>query len=287
MRRLIVAAVLASVSVAAEAADLADLPILRGPVSEGLSSSSVNWQGIYIGGHYGYSSQDFDFSKTAQGLQRALVRNSDLATVIPDWELLGTSNVRWQGFGGFAGYNWQFTDVIGGIEINYTRFTSKPTASTGSLTRLGVNPPDAAPPPGHTYTYDLTLTGNGEAKVNDLLNLRARGGWDAGIFMPYAFAGLAIASVDVKRSASITGLRHDNYFEGSTSRDDVTSCCMASKAENQKNLLTFGFSAGLGTEILLTQNIFLRAEYEYVQLPVAKDTLMQLHTIRGGIGAKF
>ena len=53
MRRFLLAAVMCVTAMSgARAADLSDLPILRGPV--GLSSTRVNWQGYYAGGQGGF-----------------------------------------------------------------------------------------------------------------------------------------------------------------------------------------------------------------------------------------
>ncbi len=83
---------------------------------------------------------------------------------------------------------------------------------------------------------------------------------------------------------ALTLTRYDN-FNGVRTIDSVTT--QDNRSENQETLLTFGFNAGIGFEYLLMQNIFLRAEYEYVQLPLAKDTIIQLNTGRVGLGAKF
>jgi hypothetical protein len=44
-------------------------------------------------------------------------------------------------------------------------------------------------PAGHNYNYDATVSANASIKITDLATFRARGGWSAGNFMPYAFAG--------------------------------------------------------------------------------------------------
>ena len=54
MRRFLLAVVMCGVVAGAQAADLPDLPILRGSYTDGLTSSRVNWQGFYIGGQGGY-----------------------------------------------------------------------------------------------------------------------------------------------------------------------------------------------------------------------------------------
>ena len=58
MRRFLLAAMMFGAVTGARAADLSDLPILRGSYTDGLTSSKVNWQGFYIGGQGGYGSSD-------------------------------------------------------------------------------------------------------------------------------------------------------------------------------------------------------------------------------------
>ena len=54
MRRFLLAAAMCVAAMSgSRAADMPDLPILRGPV--GLSSTRVNWQGFYAGGQGGFS----------------------------------------------------------------------------------------------------------------------------------------------------------------------------------------------------------------------------------------
>ncbi len=66
MRSLVLAVVLSGVVSAAHAADLPDLPILRGGLTEGLSTSRVNWDGFYVGAQGGYGSSDESFSGSNQ-----------------------------------------------------------------------------------------------------------------------------------------------------------------------------------------------------------------------------
>jgi outer membrane immunogenic protein len=302
MRRLLVAGFLAVAAVqTVHAADPSELPILRGSFYEAPKVLRTNWNGFYAGAHFGYSSHDFDFSNTTTGLQEFLLRESVLAQAVGQWQLLGTSNMRSSGFGGFVGYNAQFEDAVIGIEANYTHFAAKWGSSTASLSRTLAGVEGANPPPGHSYEFDVTLGGNARARVNDMLTLRARGGYSMGSFMPYAFGGLAVALVDIDRAATVRVRTRDLFDEtviigfdvlGNpittiVPRNVVIGDTTETKAESQKNLLTFGFTAGLGFEYLLMPNVFIRAEYEYAQLPLAKDTLIQLNTGRVGIGAKF
>jgi opacity protein-like surface antigen len=49
----------------------------------------------------------------------------------------------------------------------------------------------------------------------------------------------------------------------------------------------WGFTVGAGLDVLLTQNIFLRAEYEYVQFTPVAGVLININSARAGLGFKF
>src|SRR5665213_2104896 len=122
MRRLLLAAAIFGTVSGAQAADMPDLPVLRGGFTDGLSTAKVNWQGYYIGGQAGYGSSDENFNGTNQSLTAAMLANTvienDLA--VSRWGLnLGKSPARSSGYGGFAGYNSQWDDVVIGVEASY------------------------------------------------------------------------------------------------------------------------------------------------------------------------
>ena len=73
MRRILLAMMMCGAAAAAQAADLPDLPILRGAVTDGMSTSRVNWQGFYIGGQGGYGSSDESFSGSNTNMLAALL----------------------------------------------------------------------------------------------------------------------------------------------------------------------------------------------------------------------
>src|SRR5689334_18757571 len=78
MRSLVLAAVLSGVVSAAHAADLPDLPILRGGLTEGLSTSRVNWEGYYVGVQGGYGSSDENFNGSTKNLIAALLAQTTI-----------------------------------------------------------------------------------------------------------------------------------------------------------------------------------------------------------------
>ena len=116
MRRFLLVAVMCGAASVAQAADMPDLPFLRGSFTDGLSSARVNWQGFYVGGQAGYGSTTSKLSPTA---------NSDLLATFSEapgdrlsqWPLLGyVPTATAAGFGGFFGYNSQWEDVVLGVE---------------------------------------------------------------------------------------------------------------------------------------------------------------------------
>jgi len=64
MRKLMVAAAMLGTVSAAHAADMPDLPVLRGGFTDGLSKTTRNWDGAYVGGSAGYTTDATDFSQT-------------------------------------------------------------------------------------------------------------------------------------------------------------------------------------------------------------------------------
>jgi len=121
MRRLLLVAALFGAVQSAQAADLPDLPILRGAVSEGLSTSRVNWQGYYIGAQAGVGTSDMNFGGSTRNIAAQLLSGTamEAAGQVSSWPLLGKTSQRGQGWGGFVGYNSQWDDVVIGVEMSY------------------------------------------------------------------------------------------------------------------------------------------------------------------------
>ena len=107
------------------------------------------------------------------------------------------------------------------------------------------------------------------------------------------FAGGAIGRVDVTRSATVagrlttfltpcrrkTGVRlHPSrpYFFGPDSR-----------GESRDGVIAYGYTAGLGIDIALMPNVFVRAEWEYIHFAPVMDVDIYVNTVRAGVGVKF
>jgi opacity protein-like surface antigen len=60
-----------------------------------------------------------------------------------------------------------------------------------------------------------------------------------------------------------------------------------SRSETINNRVFFGYTAGLGIDIAVLPNVFVRAEWEYVQFKTFQDVNLHLNTVRAGVGVRF
>lgn len=298
MRRLLLAAAMLGTVSAAHAADMPDLPILRGGFTDGLSKSSHNWDGAYVGVNGGYTTNATDFSQSVVGLTNFIFRDSVLQQPTASWSLLNKTNTQSTNFGAFVGRNWQWYDAILGLEGSYSYFNNLSTLTTGSNSLTIVNPPGDSHAANVTDNYDVTLTGTAAAKVKDMITLRGRVGWDGGDFMPYAFMGAAVGRMDVSRSVTSTvDLRQDVTNSIVVGGVAVTTTTFGapqpvpaqsqSQVQRRTNAFAVGWTAGLGLEYCIWDGLFARVEYEYVRFSPVMNTQVTLNNARVGLGYKF
>ena len=117
----------------ARAADL-DYDYLRGADYDPIPAPVIDWSGVYVGGHGGYTSAALG-SKGA--LQPLIYRDSHNTTGESDFSastLLSPPSRRVgdMSFGAFAGYNVQFDDFVFGIEADYTHFGRMGVSNDGT-----------------------------------------------------------------------------------------------------------------------------------------------------------
>jgi outer membrane immunogenic protein len=254
MRRILLAAIILGTGCSAQAADMPDfLPALRGGFND-VGASRGNWQGFYVGGQVSYGSITSKPSSTI---------NNDLTNSFTpppnytyNWRGLGIASDQNYGYGAFAGYNSQWDDVVIGIEANYIHSGLRAlTSSTG----YNLDP-----------TFPSVTHSSASIQPTDFGSVRLRGGYVIDSFMPYAFAGLGVGSTTIDRSAS------------ATPAPLVTPFLVEN---NTKTRLVFGYSAGVGVDVMLTRGLFLRAEYEYQR--ITSNIESNINSARVGLGYKF
>jgi len=199
---------------------------------------------------------------------------------VSQWNLgLGKQSARSSGFGGFAGYNSQWDDVVIGIEASYLHgaFGGSAMASKGL----------AGGPLSDGFFHAVTATSQAAISISDTATLRARAGYAFGSFLPYLFGGVALGQADITRTVTVK----DNY--AFTFGDAVASCSSAKPPfcvtlvanQAQHGHLIYGYSGGLGVDVNLVGGLFLRAEWEYIRFTSSIDT--NINTVRAGLGYKF
>jgi outer membrane immunogenic protein len=274
MRRFVVAAMMSVAVSGAHAADLSDLPILRGSFTDGLTTSHVNWEGFYVGGQAGYGNSDMNFSGATKTVAAHLMSGLEMEQQqqISSWPIMGKVSVHGSGFGGFAGYSAQWEDVVLGVELNYMHgsFGGSQTDSMSRFFTLSSG-----------YTDGVTYQGTAKIGISDMGTLRARAGYAVGAFLPYMFGGVALGRADIVRTAHVFGTQVNP--NAAPAFQNVPFDVSATDALNSH--LIYGYSAGLGVDVNLVGGLFMRAEWEYIRFTSVVDT--SINTVRAGLGYKF
>jgi opacity protein-like surface antigen len=274
MRRFLLAAVMMGAASCAQAADMPDLPILRGSYVDGLTTSQVNWQGFYVGGQGGYGSSDEKFAgSNANMLATLLDHNVVQQMQVSQWNLgLAGQSARSSAYGAFAGYNWQWDDVVVGLEASYVHGSfggaSRATKELVSGSALS-----------DTFFHDVAVDSSASISISDMATFRARAAYAWGCFLPYMFGGFALGKADIARSVTI----HDAV--STTINGPFTPLATLNATDAVHNHLIYGYTAGLGVDVNLIGGLFMRAEWEYVRFTSQVDT--NINTVRAGLGYKF
>lgn len=243
----------------------ADLDILPGPetVAPSLTvgpATFTRWSGFYVGGQFGYSDANADFSGAT--LPLLLLNGGQPPSQV---QVLGTGNDNAIGYGGFVGYNTQWQDAIIGVEVNYTHTDLVTTSSTTGI-------------PFTVLTSVANLTGTANLDLTDYASFRGRAGLVVGNLLPYGFAGVVVGRASYSITSSV------NTLSGPPLVCLPPTC---SNSAGQSSALLYGFSAGAGVDWALTQNFFLRGEFEFIQFAPIASINVNIIGARVGAGLKF
>ncbi|WP_420966754.1 outer membrane protein [Bradyrhizobium sp. B120] len=283
MRRFLLAAMMFGAVTGAQAADMPDF--LRGSLPAS-SAPTRNWDGWYAGGQVGQTWINTDFGGSVASLTNSIFRNTTLQGPTSQFNLLGRVNAQSSGFGAFVGRNYQFDDVVVGVEANYTYWSGLTTTTSGSLGPIQVAQPTLVLPAGASAADGVTLNGSAALKLKDEMTFRGRAGWATGDFLPYVFGGLAVGRMDVSRTVTSSVDRTINFANGSSTTFALPQ--LAQTATDAKtDAYVAGWTAGLGLEYMLWNCVFVRGEWEYVKFSPVKNTSVTQNSVRAAIGYKF
>ncbi len=305
MRRLLVALGLMGLVSPAFAADY-ELPVVPPipirPASPppsyvvGPPRPQYHWGGVYGGVQGGYSSAAVNFAGTAASAISDLNILRGTAILqdqqISQWPVFSSSSsdANSASFGGFIGYNYEWEDVITGLELNYNHFLSLSTSINGLIKRSFTDSTNL--PSGHNYFYDpFTVGVQSSIHITDIATFRVRAGWEAGSFLPYAFGGLAVGRADTSTSASVSYVATDFPDVQTPPTPQLIPLAPMlfdqTQGTGQNGAYAYGVATGLGVDIAVTTNLFARGEFEYIFFPPVNGIQFSLWSARVGAGVKF
>jgi len=250
-----------------------DFDALRGSFTSPFASSNYNqWDGINFGVQIGASSMNTDFGNSTGDLVAFMLRNSTLeAQASPSsWTVLPNDLTNSMSYGLFLGYNYQMGEIVLGLDGTYTRLNSMNAQAADSITRIVTV--DGNP---NTVTIDA----NSQNKLIDYATLRARAGYAFGQFLPYAFVGGAVGRFNYAVNATVT----DVVSIGGVAQPPVVFTGSSAK----DNAIVGGFTLGLGMDIALLPNVFLRGEWEFVGFAQVNGIRSTINSGKVGLGVKF
>jgi outer membrane immunogenic protein len=252
-------------------------PVEAPPLFEG---GRFDWSGFYFGGGAGISETKFKPGEGLRALANSAFRNTDLVAErdmgsfisdLPDKRDSGSQ------FFGIAGYNYLFDDVVLGLEADYTRSGHNYRVSDFIARRSTLSSGNV---------YDWSMTTNQAAKLDDYATLRLRMGWAYGRIMPFATIGGALGRFNTTSTIDADIAIVSNA--GQANETSVRAVGYPLRVGTvRKNTYAFGLSAGAGVDWALTDNLFLRAEYQIIRFAEVEGTTTTVNTGRVAAALKF
>jgi outer membrane immunogenic protein len=258
---------------AAEAGEWND-NALRGSLG---SNGNVRWDGLNFGGQMGVSNMNSDFGNSTSGLIAYSLRNTEVQDQFSpsNWTTLPSNTTNGQQYGAFLGYSWQWDQLVIGIDAAYNRASSMNASASDSIERQVVTTPD-------NVNNDLTITAQSSLSLIDYATVRTRAGYAMGQFLPYAVIGAAVGRFNYANTVTV----HDVGTPPAGS-PILPFNTLDTQSNGKNNAITGGFVAGLGLDVAVLPNVFLRAEWEYVGFAAISGIRASLNTGRVGIGVRF
>jgi opacity protein-like surface antigen len=274
-------AALALIVAAPAGALAADMPdFLRGSYTP----TFARWEGFYFGVQGGESFGSADFGNADNSLVSYMLANTELQGIVSNFTTLPKGSTGSASFGGFIGYNYQWDDVVLGGELNYNHMAIK----IGAQDSLGpILVPGASLPDGSSVLYSVTVTSGASLAIHDIVTARARAGWAYDRFLPYGFIGLAVGRADTLRFATLAGSTKTTSAPSGSGTPVALNLPRDPQTQSQNGLIAYGFTAGLGIEAQVIQNLFLRAEWEFIEFPNVDDFRVSTNSARVALGLKF
>jgi len=284
MRKIIVSLFALSAAGTAQAADL-DYDYLRGADYDPPPAPTIDWSGVYVGAHGGYTLGAFSQHNAVQ---------STLASYFANRDIESQYNVsNWVSLPGSRGRGALTTASFYQIARNMT--------TTGGMLE------------------NVAFNAASKTEIEDYGTIRGRAGYAMGNFLPYVTGGLAVGQVRFTDSVAVqnygynattysanqaltTGLPQAVVNHGYTSFNQnypqpyttpagggvqTVPAAATNLVANNRTKTVGGFAVGFGLEYAITPQILLRGEYQFVKFQSFNGHEAELNTVRGGAAVKF
>jgi outer membrane immunogenic protein len=274
------------VLIAPTGARAGDFDVLRGAQPVGYASYT-RWSGFYAGGLIGEEFDGADFRN---------VGASEITTIsgldagfdgipLSSFPRLSSLNTESPSYSAFAGYNYQFESAVVGFELTFTKTSfnaSIDDVESHSYFQTANNT---------LYLAKYNVTTSASAQVEDYGTVRGRLGWAFGNFLPYGFGGVAISQINAAKSVNVNYCGAESPYTCTSPPPGVPPPAQIGgnwTLSNENNgKWYFGYVAGLGLDYALTQNLFLRGEFQYIQFGAPDNIRLSASSVRVGAGVKF
>jgi outer membrane immunogenic protein len=260
----------------AGAADL-DFGPLRGSYGAFGLEPVVRWQGGYFAGTAGVTSGSITAGTSVGDLVSNYLRNTTVENEmqVSSYAQPSLSPERDTTYGILAGYNFQFGETVLGVEMDATFGRLGGTGSDG-LGRSRVL--------SDGYLANVAVNGTLTAEMKNWATLRARAGYTLGAFLPFVTGGLAVGQYESSSRANIALQMTDADPAAAPALPPIADAQTLTRSDSG---IAFGLSAGAGVDVALTENVFLRGEWQYLFFPDVSGSEVVMNTVRGAAGVKF
>jgi outer membrane immunogenic protein len=246
---------------------------LDGALRGTFSPAPVRWEGLSLGAQAGLTSMDTDFGGSTGQQVAYILRSSTLESEAhPEtWATLPHNITNSKNYGAFLGYTYQWDQLVLGFDGAYNRLSGANATASDGMTRV-VTTSD-------TVQHTVTISAASSTTLVDYATMRMRAGYAFGQFLGYAFVGGAVGRFNYTNTTTV---RDSQLLGGVT-----TVFGPVTQTDGKNNAVVGGFTAGLGMDVALLPNVFLRAEWEYVGFAPISGIRSSINTGRVGIGMRF
>jgi opacity protein-like surface antigen len=251
------------------------------------------WQGFYFGGQMGRNWVGADFQNATRSQISYILANTELQNEVSGWTTLPKGTAGGMTYGAFGGYNVQWADAVTGLEVDYHHVGQNVSAqdSIGPILVAGAPRGD-----GSSVVYSVTVASQAAVTIHDLVTARARFAWAADRFLPYIFVGGAVATAETSSSANLTVFKAVTPPPTTDAFGNVIPSVQGpftpvslprNPQSTTRNQIAYGYTAGLGLDVAVTSNVFVRAEWEYVGFMSMNNIKVNMNSGLIGAGVKF